>query len=106
MSPDELAKLRALQAERDTLRQLMVDDERERTTVNTRALDRLDRRIARLLSPPDRRTYPARRCEAPGCDEWFTPNRIDQRYHSAACKQRAWRADHGANTRWTAKGTS
>ena len=103
MSHDELAKLRALQAERDALRSRMVDDERERTTVNMRALDRFDRRIDRLLNPPERRTNPPRRCDGPGCDEWFTPTRIDQRYHSAACKQRAWRADHGANTRWTPK---
>ncbi len=42
---------------------------------------------------------PERHCQAPGCGELFTPTRVSQLYHSAACKQRAWRAAHGANTR-------
>jgi hypothetical protein len=49
------------------------------------------------------RPQPERHCQAPGCGVLFTPTRASQLYHSAACKQRAWRAAHGANTRTRTK---
>ena len=42
---------------------------------------------------------PAVRCEGPGCSVVFEPSRKGQRFHNAACRQRAKRVRAGASYR-------
>ena len=99
-----MTELDRVRAERNALNERMAEDPRERTYENFAIRQRLDARIDALLNGKPRagkRELPQRHCDS--CGRLYRPTRIDNVYCSPACKQRAWRAAHGANTRWTPK---
>lgn len=100
-----MTELDRVRAERRALTDRMANDPSERTYQNYAQRDRLDARIDAILNGKPRtakRELPQRHCDS--CGNPYTPTRIDNVYCSPACKQRAWRGAHGANTRWTPKG--